>query len=94
MEILQDLSVRMGCMNLSCGASTSIEWRKGWPLRSGGFANLCDKCGYCQPLFSYYFMLNGILWTVKLGLFLDKFDFSFFNPDVLFYLYLYSYLLI
>ncbi|KAE8703037.1 B3 domain-containing transcription repressor VAL2 [Hibiscus syriacus] len=33
------------CMNVLCGASTSIEWRKGWTLRSGDFANLCDKCG-------------------------------------------------
>ncbi|XP_062094537.1 B3 domain-containing transcription repressor VAL2 [Humulus lupulus] len=35
----------MACMNVSCGASTSIEWKKGWALRSGGYANLCDKCG-------------------------------------------------
>ncbi|XP_057970340.1 B3 domain-containing transcription repressor VAL2 [Malania oleifera] len=33
------------CMNVVCGASASIEWRKGWPLRSGELANLCDKCG-------------------------------------------------
>ncbi|XP_022861742.1 B3 domain-containing transcription repressor VAL2-like isoform X1 [Olea europaea var. sylvestris] len=37
------------CMNEVCGASssssTSIEWKKGWPLRSGGFATLCAKCG-------------------------------------------------
>ncbi|KAF4393986.1 hypothetical protein G4B88_025955 [Cannabis sativa] len=35
----------MACMNVSCGASTSIEWKRGWALRSGGYANLCDKCG-------------------------------------------------
>ncbi|PON92757.1 Zinc finger-type transcription factor [Trema orientale] len=39
------MSARMGCMNVACGASTSIEWKKGWALRSGGYANLCDKCG-------------------------------------------------
>ncbi|KAJ4972296.1 hypothetical protein NE237_005395 [Protea cynaroides] len=33
------------CMNGACGATSSFEWRKGWRLRSGGFANLCDKCG-------------------------------------------------
>ncbi|XP_042504697.1 B3 domain-containing transcription repressor VAL2-like isoform X2 [Macadamia integrifolia] len=33
------------CMNGACGAASSIEWKKGWRLRSGGFANLCDKCG-------------------------------------------------
>ncbi|XP_050211286.1 B3 domain-containing transcription repressor VAL2 isoform X2 [Mercurialis annua] len=39
------------CMNASCGAaaaaSTSVntDRRKGWRLRSGGFANLCDNCG-------------------------------------------------
>lgn len=36
------------CANVSCpGASSgsTIEWRKGWALRSGDFAILCDKCG-------------------------------------------------
>ncbi|CAI8600676.1 unnamed protein product [Vicia faba] len=33
------------CMNVLCGASTSIRWWKGWILRSGEFADLCDKCG-------------------------------------------------
>ncbi|XP_042508623.1 B3 domain-containing transcription repressor VAL2-like isoform X3 [Macadamia integrifolia] len=33
------------CMNGACGATSSFEWRKGWRLRSGGFANLCDNCG-------------------------------------------------
>ncbi|XP_058209507.1 B3 domain-containing transcription repressor VAL2 isoform X2 [Rhododendron vialii] len=35
------------CMNGLCGASSSSEWKKGWPLRSGEFANLCDNCGIC-----------------------------------------------
>ena len=40
------------CMNPACGGPASSvvgaggDWRKGWPLRSGGFALLCDKCGY------------------------------------------------
>ncbi|XP_016433629.1 B3 domain-containing transcription repressor VAL2 isoform X2 [Nicotiana tabacum] len=33
------------CMNGVCGATSSIEWKKGWPLKSGEFAYLCDKCG-------------------------------------------------
>lgn len=42
------------CMNAACGAPAPTaagvgEWRKDWPLRSGGFAVLCDKCGYASP---------------------------------------------
>nr|WDA53407.1 b3-like transcriptional factor family protein [Erycina pusilla] len=34
------------CMNGVCGAAgVGGVWRKGWMLRSGGFASLCDKCG-------------------------------------------------
>ncbi|KAG1338956.1 B3 domain-containing protein [Cocos nucifera] len=34
------------CMNVSCGATVPEgEWKKGWGLKSGGFANLCNKCG-------------------------------------------------
>ncbi|XP_057804425.1 B3 domain-containing transcription repressor VAL2-like isoform X2 [Salvia miltiorrhiza] len=33
------------CMNGICGSSSSVEWKKGWPLRSGGFATLCHNCG-------------------------------------------------
>jgi hypothetical protein len=44
-------------MNPACGAlpASSVvvgaggDWRKGWPLRSGGFALLCEKCGYGPP---------------------------------------------
>ncbi|XP_015897448.3 B3 domain-containing transcription repressor VAL2 isoform X1 [Ziziphus jujuba] len=43
----------MACMNVSCGASNSIEWKKGWPLRSGGYANLCDKCGSAYEQFIF-----------------------------------------
>nr|GMD15731.1 B3 domain-containing transcription repressor VAL1-like [Ipomoea batatas] len=34
------------CMNELCRATTSSEWKKGWGLKSGGFATLCSNCGY------------------------------------------------
>ncbi|XP_024030049.1 B3 domain-containing transcription repressor VAL2 isoform X2 [Morus notabilis] len=54
----------MACMNASCGASTSIEWKKGWALRSGGYANLCDKCGsaYEQSVFCDVFHSTESGW--------------------------------
>lgn len=42
-------AVAKRCMNPACAAPPTgpgPDWRKGWPLRSGGFALLCDKCGY------------------------------------------------
>ncbi|XP_042045349.1 B3 domain-containing transcription repressor VAL1-like [Salvia splendens] len=33
------------CMNHVCRGTTSSEWKKGWSLKSGGFANLCYRCG-------------------------------------------------
>ncbi|KAF3955392.1 hypothetical protein CMV_019390 [Castanea mollissima] len=41
------------CMNVLCDASTSADSKKGWALRSGDFAKLCDKCGsvYEQSIF-------------------------------------------
>ncbi|GLT41740.1 hypothetical protein SLA2020_157830 [Shorea laevis] len=52
------------CMNVLCGASTSIEWRRGWTLRSGDFANLCDKCGsaYEQSIFCDMFHSKDSGW--------------------------------
>ncbi|GLU14881.1 hypothetical protein SLE2022_314220 [Rubroshorea leprosula] len=52
------------CMNVLCGSSTSIEWRRGWTLRSGDFANLCDKCGsaYEQSIFCDVFHSNDSGW--------------------------------
>lgn len=41
-------------MNASCGVSTASDWKKGWPLRSGGYANLCDKCGLVHNLIFYF----------------------------------------
>ncbi|XP_026446350.1 B3 domain-containing transcription repressor VAL2-like [Papaver somniferum] len=34
------------CMNGFCQATSSVKWRKGWDLRFGGVATLCDKCGF------------------------------------------------
>ncbi|XAR60820.1 hypothetical protein NMG60_11034339 [Bertholletia excelsa] len=43
------------CMNAACRTTTTLEWKKGWELKSGGFAALCFKCGsayenlvYCE----------------------------------------------
>ncbi|KAH6814471.1 hypothetical protein C2S51_023489 [Perilla frutescens var. frutescens] len=33
------------CMNEVCRATTSSDSKKGWSLKSGGFATLCYKCG-------------------------------------------------
>lgn len=52
------------CMNGLCGATSLIEWKKGWPLRSGEFATLCDKCGtaYEQLLFCDLFHSEDTGW--------------------------------
>lgn len=42
------LGEKMGsmiCMNELCRATTSVEWKKGWGFKSGGFAKLCYNCG-------------------------------------------------
>ncbi|KAL6499895.1 hypothetical protein OROGR_027805 [Orobanche gracilis] len=33
------------CMNEVCRATTPSDWKKGWSLKSGGFASLCYNCG-------------------------------------------------
>ncbi|AEE85993.1 HSI2-like 1 [Arabidopsis thaliana] len=53
------------CMNALCGAaSTSGEWKKGWPMRSGDLASLCDKCGcaYEQSIFCEVFHAKESGW--------------------------------
>ncbi|KAI4353546.1 hypothetical protein L6164_002487 [Bauhinia variegata] len=52
------------CMNVACATSTSIQWRKGWALRSGEFADLCDKCGaaYEQSTFCDTFHSKDSGW--------------------------------
>ncbi|XP_059659880.1 B3 domain-containing transcription repressor VAL1-like isoform X2 [Cornus florida] len=43
------------CMNELCKAKTTLQWKKGWGFKSGGFATLCYNCGsayensvYCE----------------------------------------------
>ncbi|XP_062014868.1 B3 domain-containing transcription repressor VAL2-like [Rosa rugosa] len=52
------------CMNVSCGTSNTHEWKNGWPLRSGGFAHLCYKCGaaYEKSVFCDTFHLGETGW--------------------------------
>ncbi|EOA16061.1 hypothetical protein CARUB_v10004194mg [Capsella rubella] len=53
------------CMNALCGASSaSGEWKKGWPMRSGDLASLCDKCGsaYEQSIFCQVFHAEESGW--------------------------------
>ncbi|OVA06066.1 B3 DNA binding domain [Macleaya cordata] len=52
------------CMNVLCGSKSSIQWKKGWKLRSGGSATLCDKCGsvYEQLIFCDTFHLKETGW--------------------------------
>ncbi|GAB4824272.1 hypothetical protein Ancab_007159 [Ancistrocladus abbreviatus] len=47
------------CMNTSCRATATIEWKKGWQLRSGQNSDLCFNCGsayenlvYCDTFHS------------------------------------------
>ncbi|XP_038988908.1 B3 domain-containing protein Os07g0679700 [Phoenix dactylifera] len=53
------------CINVACGATTlEGEWKKGWRLKSGGFANLCSKCGMAfeQLIFCDIFHQNESGW--------------------------------
>ncbi|KAL7136063.1 hypothetical protein ABFS83_10G004000 [Erythranthe nasuta] len=54
----------MECMNGLCGSSNSMEWEKGWPLQSGGFATLCLNCGsaYKQYVFCETFHSEETGW--------------------------------
>ncbi|CAH8359541.1 unnamed protein product [Eruca vesicaria subsp. sativa] len=59
--------VKMGskaCMNASCGATSTVEWKKGWPLRSGSLADLCYRCGsaYETSLFCETFHMEQSGW--------------------------------
>ncbi|THU68221.1 hypothetical protein C4D60_Mb08t01630 [Musa balbisiana] len=53
------------CMNVACGVTDpGGEWRRGWELRSGGFATLCVKCGmaYEQSAFCDIFHQKESGW--------------------------------
>ncbi|XP_010414264.1 PREDICTED: B3 domain-containing transcription repressor VAL1 [Camelina sativa] len=59
--------VKMGskmCMNASCGTTSTVEWKKGWPLRSGLLADLCYRCGsaYESSLFCEQFHKDQSGW--------------------------------
>ncbi|CAH9075314.1 unnamed protein product [Cuscuta epithymum] len=52
------------CMNEVCRATTSSEWKKGWGLKSGGYATLCSNCGsaYEHLAFCEMFHMNESGW--------------------------------
>ncbi|GMN23351.1 hypothetical protein TIFTF001_000082 [Ficus carica] len=52
------------CMNASCGATSTHEWKNGWPLRSGGLAHLCYSCGsaYESSVYCERFHLEEAGW--------------------------------
>ncbi|KAF3454800.1 hypothetical protein FNV43_RR05248 [Rhamnella rubrinervis] len=52
------------CMNAVCGSINTHEWKKGWPLRSGGYAHLCHNCGstYENSVFCDTFHLEETGW--------------------------------
>ncbi|KAJ3682911.1 hypothetical protein LUZ60_013138 [Juncus effusus] len=53
------------CMNAGCvAAPAGGDWRRGWALRAGGFASLCDKCGlaYEQHIFCDIFHQKESGW--------------------------------
>ncbi|XP_018476649.1 B3 domain-containing transcription repressor VAL1 [Raphanus sativus] len=52
------------CMNASCGSTSTVEWKKGWPLRSGSLADLCFRCGsaYETSLFCETFHMEQSGW--------------------------------
>ncbi|KAM0950552.1 putative transcription factor & chromatin remodeling CW-Zn-B3/VAL family [Dioscorea sansibarensis] len=59
------LETKKRCMNTACGAAASDgEWLQGWGLRSGGFADLCGKCGLAfeQLVFCDIFHENESGW--------------------------------
>ncbi|KAM7521981.1 hypothetical protein LguiA_011883 [Lonicera macranthoides] len=41
------------CMNQCCGTTMSLDWRRGWGLKSGGFATLCYSCGLAYENSTY-----------------------------------------
>nr|GMC95438.1 B3 domain-containing transcription repressor VAL2-like isoform X1 [Ipomoea batatas]GME08909.1 B3 domain-containing transcription repressor VAL2-like isoform X1 [Ipomoea batatas] len=52
------------CMNGLCRANSSVQWKKGWPLRSGELSTLCNTCGtaYEQLVFCDVFHSNDTGW--------------------------------
>ncbi|XP_023728836.1 B3 domain-containing transcription repressor VAL1 isoform X1 [Lactuca sativa] len=52
------------CMNGLCGAKTTPQWKRGWPMKAGGFATLCYTCGIAYENVTYCerFHLNEPGW--------------------------------
>ncbi|CAH1418024.1 unnamed protein product [Lactuca virosa] len=52
------------CMNGLCGATTTSQWKRGWPMKAGGFATLCCACGtaYDNVRYCERFHLNEPGW--------------------------------
>ncbi|CAA2964104.1 B3 domain-containing transcription repressor VAL1-like [Olea europaea subsp. europaea] len=57
------------CMNELCRATTSSECKKGWGLKSGGFAILCYRCGsaYENSIFCESFHQEESGWRACRG---------------------------
>ncbi|XP_076911014.1 B3 domain-containing transcription repressor VAL2-like isoform X2 [Bidens hawaiensis] len=52
------------CMNGLCGTKTTPQWKRGWPMKAGGFATLCYTCGTVYEHVNYCerFHLNEPGW--------------------------------
>ncbi|KAL8258830.1 hypothetical protein R6Q59_026783 [Mikania micrantha] len=52
------------CMNELCGATTTVQWKRGWPMNVGGVATLCNACGteYDHVRYCERFHLNEPGW--------------------------------
>ncbi|KAK9727337.1 hypothetical protein RND81_05G274400 [Saponaria officinalis] len=52
------------CMNSSCGAKTTVQWKKGWSVKSGDAADLCFNCGsaYESAVYCDTFHLEETGW--------------------------------
>lgn len=52
------------CMNGLCGAKMTPQWKRGWPMKAGGFATLCYSCGTAYEHVNYCerFHLNEPGW--------------------------------
>ncbi|KAL4558447.1 hypothetical protein LXL04_036647 [Taraxacum kok-saghyz] len=52
------------CMNGLCAAKTTHQWKRGWPMKAGGFATLCYSCGIAYENVTYCerFHLNEAGW--------------------------------
>nr|XP_043635893.1 B3 domain-containing transcription repressor VAL1 isoform X2 [Erigeron canadensis] len=52
------------CMNGLCGTKSTPQWKRGWPMKAGGFATLCYSCGTAYDHVNYCerFHLNEPGW--------------------------------